>query len=77
MYNQLFFLASTAVIQTAAIRILGIVMFGDDLDDYGCKSSAGYRWCNETSNCLHVSEICCEESLYTDDYLNATLSLEQ
>lgn len=33
---------------------------GNDLDPYGCKSSAGYSWCEAKQKCLRVFEEKCE-----------------
>jgi hypothetical protein len=40
----LYMLSSSAVV--LAGRILG-----GDLDEWGCKASAGYSWCNQTETC--------------------------
>ena len=31
---------------------------GSDKDEYGCIKSAGYRWCEDLAQCLHVTETC-------------------
>ena len=33
-------------------------MFGSDIDEYGCKQSAGYTWCRFSNKCLFVTEDC-------------------
>ena len=34
------------------------LMFGSDVDEYGCKASAGYTWCKFSEKCLYVTEDC-------------------
>ena len=42
-----------------AIRILGVgVLLGGDEDEYGCKPSTGYTWCNETQSCIPMNQVC-------------------
>lgn len=55
--NKLLFLGMTMLAQAQAIRIIGI-LFGDDADEWGCKPSTGYTWCNETQECIPMNEIC-------------------
>lgn len=50
---RLLFLTATA----QATRIIGI-LFGDDADEWGCKPSTGYVWCNETQDCIPMNELC-------------------
>jgi len=55
--NKLLILGMTLLAQAQSMRIIGI-LFGDDVDDWGCKPSAGYVWCNETRECIPMNEIC-------------------
>ena len=64
-------LAGLYIVQTVAIRI-GLV-FGGDYDENGCKPSAGYMWCNETSECTSINQLCLPDT--SDILLNLTLSL--
>lgn len=41
------------VYQVASIRILG-----GNRDSDGCLESAGYVWCDEIGECLHVTQNC-------------------
>ena len=36
-------------------------LVGGDQDEYGCKASAGYSWCEVKQKCLRVWEEKCEE----------------
>lgn len=58
--NRLVLLGLCAITQTVAIRIIGIeyFLFGGDYDEYGCKPSAGYTWCNETGECIPMNQVC-------------------
>lgn len=67
MKNLLVTLAFATLVQTAAIRIIG-VLFGNDYDENGCKPSAGYTWCNETQSCLPMNQVCSEEIPSIDLY---------
>jgi hypothetical protein len=40
----LYMLSSSAIVMAG--RILG-----GDLDEWGCKASAGYSWCEESQSC--------------------------
>ena len=56
--HTLFVLAMCAY-QVAAIRILGFVtVLGGDKDSDGCLESAGYTWCEDKNDCVHVTENC-------------------
>ena len=59
--------------QTVAIRVVGIeyLIFGGDYDENGCKPSAGYVWCNETSDCIPMNQLCLPDT--SDILLNLTL----
>lgn len=72
MNNLLVVLGLTAIAQTIAIRIIGIeyMLFGGDYDEYGCKPSAGYTWCNETLECIPMNQVCSQDISYID--LNLT-----
>lgn len=43
-----------------AIRVIGIdmLMWGGDYDEYGCKPSTGYTWCNTTQECVSINYLC-------------------
>ena len=56
MYKIVFMLVSALYIVTAAR--LSEVLLGGDRDDYGCITSAGYKWCNETSECVSFNQLC-------------------
>lgn len=43
-------------------------LLGNDVDEYGCKNSAGYSWCEEKQKCLRVWEESCADSI--NDFLN-------
>ena len=64
--NRLLLLAGICVAQTAAIHIIGIeyFLFGGDYDEYGCKPSAGYTWCNETDECIPMNQVCSPDIPY-------------
>lgn len=36
-------------------------MVGNDVDEHGCKASAGYSWCEVKQKCLRIWEEKCEE----------------
>ena len=52
MYKIVFLLLNTLYMVTAS-RLLG-----GDRDEYGCITSAGYKWCNETNSCVSVNQLC-------------------
>ena len=53
----------------SAIRLFGIhVILGDDLDEHGCKSSAGYYFCEHTDLCTPVAVNCLDTSNYTQSF---------
>ena len=34
------------------------MLMGGDVDTYGCRTSAGYRWCNYTNRCEFATYEC-------------------
>ena len=38
------------MLSSSAVVLAGRVL-GGDLDEWGCKASAGYSWCNQTQAC--------------------------
>ena len=54
------------------ITLVQYLLLGGDHDEFGCKSSAGYNWCNETHECIPINQVCSGE--IADIYLNLTLS---
>lgn len=36
---------------------------GNDVDEYGCKISAGYTWCEQKQKCLRMWEEACEDGV--------------
>ena len=77
MYRTAFLLLQ-GIAMVSAIRVLGIqFILGGDEDEYGCKSSAGYTWCNETKNCIPMNQICTVLNYeYTENDLTELLTLE-
>ena len=71
--SRLILLAGLCIAQTFAIRIVGIeyLLFGGDYDENDCKPSAGYMWCNETSECIPMNQMCLPDTSYI--LLNLTL----
>lgn len=53
----LYMLSSSAMVMAG--RILG-----GDLDEWGCKMSAGYSWCEESQTCERWSN-CLQEAIKT------------
>lgn len=59
MMNRIILMAMGMFAQATAIRIIGFgYILGNDIDDFGCKPSSGYTWCNETDTCIPINEIC-------------------
>ena len=59
MYTRLAFISLQYVTMASAARLIGLqFIFGGDEDEYGCKGSAGYSWCNKTDSCIPANEIC-------------------
>lgn len=55
----LFIIGCNLFAYASAIRLYGLHMIlGDDVDQYGCKGSAGYYYCEQTKLCTHVSVNC-------------------
>jgi hypothetical protein len=48
-------------------------MVGDDTDEYGCKPSAGYSWCNVTQKCIRSWEENCSIEVTGTD-VNITIN---
>ncbi len=42
----------------------GGFIIGGDSDEYGCKASAGYSWCEYKQKCIRVWEESCEPENY-------------
>ncbi len=42
-------------------------MMGGDIDEHGCKPSAGYSWCEATQECIRSWEEECPDQLVGDD----------
>lgn len=71
--NLLLSALAIATIATSAnaIRVLGVLfeedglglIVGSDKDEWGCITSAGYTWCNETESCLPINQICSNYNL--------------
>ncbi len=38
------------------------IMVGNDTDEYGCKPSAGYSWCESKQKCIRAWEEDCPET---------------
>ena len=62
---------ATIATSANAIRVLGVLfeedglglIVGSDKDEWGCITSAGYTWCNETESCLPINQICSNYNL--------------
>jgi hypothetical protein len=48
-----------------------MILPGSDLDEYGCKASAGYIWCEELQRCIRPWETEC--SNFKKESFNYTL----
>ncbi len=74
MMNRITYFALMAmgmIAQASAIRIIGLgYILGDDADEYGCKASTGYTWCNETESCVPINQVC---SKFIEFQLNQSL----
>jgi hypothetical protein len=68
MYRTAFFVLQ-GLAMASAIRVLGIqFILGGDEDEYGCKGSAGYTWCNETDSCIPMNQLCTVLNLEDIDF---------
>ena len=62
---------ATITTSANAIRVLGLlfeddslgIIVGSDKDEWGCITSAGYTWSNETESCLPINQICSNYNL--------------
>ena len=63
----LFFILSLLILSACSPGLVG-----DDLDEYGCKASAGYQYCNITGKCQRDCEEPCIEELVNASAENVT-----
>jgi hypothetical protein len=47
------------------------VILGDDKDEWGCVTSAGYSWCNHTNACVSVGDGCSPYPVVKDIIMGA------
>lgn len=50
-------------------------LVGNDEDEYGCKASAGYSWCEIKQKCLRTWEEKCEEIIVKESVKDAVTKL--
>lgn len=50
-------------------------LVGNDEDEYGCKASAGYSWCEIKQKCLRIWEEKCEEEVVKENVKEAVTKL--
>ena len=50
-------------------------LVGNDEDEYGCKPSAGYSWCEIKQKCLRIWEEKCEEEVVKENVKEAVTKL--
>jgi hypothetical protein len=61
-----FLMVANVITYVAAARVMGLffseddvgILLGSDKDEWGCIPTAGYVWCNETSTCIPINEVC-------------------
>lgn len=51
-------------------------LVGGDVDEYGCKASAGYSWCEYKQKCLRTFEEPCEHVCTEEESLATACTLE-
>ncbi|MFA6081178.1 MAG: hypothetical protein WC741_02110 [Patescibacteria group bacterium] len=52
----------TSEVSTTVTPTIQKNLIGGDLDEHGCKGSAGYSWCGIKQKCLRVWEEACEQA---------------